>query len=389
MTENDLSYIINQLGEERGNYYNAVAPPIIQTSNFTSGTVEALRESLSDEYESYLYTRGNNPTLEILQKKLAALDGAEDALVFASGVAAVAIPVIANLKAGNHIVSVAKPYSWTNKLFNTLLPRFNVTCTMIDGTLIENFEKAIRPETKIIFLESPNTFTYELQDLKAVAELAKKKNIITIIDNSYCSPLLQKPIGMGIDLCMQTATKYIGGHSDAVGGVVSGSREMIKKIFAADFLNIGACMSPFNAFLFIRGLRTIELRVERSCSSAALLVTHFENHKKVLKMYYPFSKSFPQHELAVEQMKRGGGLFTVALAVQNVEQIEIFCSSLKRFLMAVSWGGHESLVFPVCATMPKESFDAANMDHKLVRFYIGLEDPKVLIDDIEQALTKI
>src|SRR6185295_18910074 len=136
----------------------------------------------------------------------------------------------------------------------------------------ENFEKAIQQNTKIIFLESPNTFTYELQDLRAVAEVAKQKGIITMIDNSYCSPLLQKPVETGIDLCMQTATKYIGGHSDAVGGVVTGTREMIKKIFAADFLNIGACMSPFNAFLFIRGLRTMELRVERSCSNAAALV---------------------------------------------------------------------------------------------------------------------
>jgi cystathionine beta-lyase/cystathionine gamma-synthase len=377
MTKNDLSYIINQLGEEREMYYNAVAPPIMQTSNFTSDSVASLRESLRDEYESYLYSRGNNPTIEILQKKLAALDGAGDALVFASGVAAIAIPVIANMKAGDHIISVAKPYSWTNKLFDTLLPRFNVSCTMIDGTQTENFERAILPNTKIIFLESPNTFTYELQDLRAVAALAKQKGILTMIDNSYCSPLLQKPIEMGIDLCMQTATKYIGGHSDAVGGAVTGSKEIMKKIFAADFLNIGACMSPFNAFLFLRGLRTLELRVERSCSSAATMVAHFENHKKVLKMYYPFSKSFSQHELALKQMKKGGGLFTIALDVDRVEQIETFCNSLKRFLMAVS------------ASIPKENFDALNMEHKLVRFYIGLEDPQVLIDDIEQAMKKI
>jgi len=148
-------------------------------------------------------------------------------------------------------------------------------------------------------------------------------------------------------------------------------------------------MSPFNAFLFLRGLRTLELRVERSCSSAAALVAHFEYHKKVLKMYYPFSESFPQRQLALKQMKKGGGLFTIALDVNQVGQIETFCNSLKRFLMAVSWGGHESLSFPLCATMPKENFDASNMEHKLVRFYIGLEDPQVLIDDIEQAIRLI
>ncbi len=385
----DLSYILNQLGEEREQYYNAVAPPIIQTSNFAFDDVASLRNALSDESKVYLYSRGNNPTIEILEKKLAALDGAEDALVFASGVAAVTIPVIANVKNGDHILCVVKPYSWTNKLFTALLPRFGVTCTMIDGTRIENFEEAIQSNTKLIFLESPNTFTYELQDLKAIASLAKSKSILTMIDNSYCTPLSQKPIEMGIDLSMQTMTKYIGGHSDAVGGVVSGSKEMIKKIFAADFLNIGAVLSPFSAFLFLRGLRTLELRVERSCASAATLVEHFENHPSVLKMYYPFSKSFPQHELAMKQMKKGGGMFTLALDVKTSEEIEKFCNSLKRFLMAVSWGGHESLVFPVCATMPKENFDASNTDHKLVRFYVGLEDPKVLIKDIEQAMEEI
>src|ERR1043165_7555742 len=155
-----ISYIINQLGEERENYFNAVSPPIYQTSNFAFDDVNSMRNALAEEYEFYLYSRGNNPTIEILQKKLAALDGAEDALVFASGVAAVSVPVIANVQASDHIVCVAKPYSWTNKLFNNLLPRFNVSCTMIDGTRIENFEKAIQPNTKLIFLESPNTFTY-------------------------------------------------------------------------------------------------------------------------------------------------------------------------------------------------------------------------------------
>lgn len=387
--KHDLSYIINQLGEERENYYHAVSPPIVQTSNFSFENVSDLRKALDDEYEAFLYSRGNNPTVEILQKKLAALDGAEEALVFASGVAAISIPIIANIKAGDHIISVSKPYSWTNKLFNTLLPRFAVTCTMVDGTRVENFEKAIRSNTKIIFLESPNTFTYELQDLQVVAQLAKSRGILTMIDNSYCSPLLQKPIEYGIDLSMQTMTKYVGGHSDAVGGVISGSKEMIKKIFSSDFLNIGAAISPFNAFLFLRGLRTFELRVNRSCDSAMQMVDYFEKHSKVLKVFYPFSKSFPQRELALKQMKKGGGMFTLALDVKDIPAIEKFCDSLKRFLMAVSWGGHESLAFPVCATIPKTDYNNDNTEHKLVRFYIGLEDPQVLIEDIEQAFGKI
>jgi len=382
----DLSYIINQFGEDREQYFNAVAPPIIQTSNFAFNTVEKLREGISDEFQGTLYSRGNNPTLDILRKKLAALDGAEDALVFASGVAALTVPVFANIKQGDHIICVNKPYSWTNKLFNDLLPRFGITTTMVDGTQIKNFEKAIQSNTKIIFLESPNTFTFELQDIEAVTKLAKSKNILTMIDNSYCSPLYQQPIKMGVDLCMQTATKYIGGHSDTVAGVVSGSCEMIKKIFVADFLNIGAIISPFNAWLLLRSLRTLELRVERSSQSAQKIVSHFENHPKIEKIFYPFSKSFPQNDLAKKQMKKPGGMFSIIVKTYSIEKIENFCNSLKRFLMAVSWGGHESLVFPASAVIKKVEYNSENSDHNLIRFYVGLEDPEVLICDIEQGL---
>ena len=182
----DLSHIFNELGEDRESYFGAVAPPIIQTSNFAFKNVAQLREAMRDEFAVDLYSRGNNPTVSILRKKIAALDHAEDALVLSSGVAAVFLAVFANVKQGDHIVSVAKPYSWTDKLFNVLLPRFGVTATMIDGTNIENFERAIQPNTKIIFLESPNSFTFELQDLEAVARLAKSKQLLTIIDNSYC-----------------------------------------------------------------------------------------------------------------------------------------------------------------------------------------------------------
>ena len=225
----DLSYILNELGEEREQYFQAVAPPIMQSSNFTFKSVSDFRQALADEYNATLYSRGNNPTVDILRKKLAALDGAEDALVFGSGIAAIAIPILALLNQGDHVVSVAKPYSWTIKLFERLLPKFGITTTFVDGTKTENFAAAIQPTTRLIFLESPNTFTYELQDLKAVATLAKSKNILTMTDNSYCSPLNQQPYKMGIDLVAQSATKFIGGHSDVVAGVVTGSKASLKR----------------------------------------------------------------------------------------------------------------------------------------------------------------
>ena len=181
----DLSYILNELGEERDEYFGAVAPPIIQTSNFVFKSVDKFRASLQDEYSTWLYSRGLNPTVEILRKKLAALDDAEDCLVFNSGASAIFSAVLANVKSGDHIVSVKDPYTWAQKMFNQILPRFNVSVTYIDGTKIENFEKAIQKNTTLIYLESPNSWSYELQDLKAVAELAKRNNVITICDNSY------------------------------------------------------------------------------------------------------------------------------------------------------------------------------------------------------------
>src|SRR4029079_5169220 len=181
----DLSYIINELGEERENYFNAISPPIAQTSNFAFKTVADLSKAFEDEMGGYLYSRGKNPTVEILRKKLAALDGAEDCLVFNSGAAAIFVAVLANVKAGDHIVSVDKPYTWAQKMFDNILPRFGVTTTYIDGRDIENFERAILPNTTVIYLESPNSWDFAIQDLKAVVELAKAENIVTIIDNSY------------------------------------------------------------------------------------------------------------------------------------------------------------------------------------------------------------
>ncbi len=381
----DLSQIINELGEDRESYFGAVAPPIIQTSNFAFKNVAQLREAMQDEFAADLYSRGNNPTITILRKKIAALDNAEDALVLSSGVAAVFLAVFANVKQGDHIVSVAKPYSWTDKLFNVLLPRFGVTATMIDGTNIENFERAIQPNTKIIFLESPNSFTFELQDLEAVARLAKSKRLLTIIDNSYCSPLYQRPLDFGIDISVQTATKYLGGHSDVIAGVIAGKKEMIEKIFKSDLLTVGSVISPFNAWLLIRSLRTLEIRLERIAQSTQRIAQFMENHPKVEKIYYPFSPSFPQYELAKKQMKQSPGLFTVVLKVNSMEAVEKFCNSLKHFLMAVSWGGHESLIFPSCAVIKPEDFNEHILAHRMVRFYIGLEGVDYLVEDIEGA----
>lgn len=382
----DISYIINELGEERDAYFNAVAPPIIQTSNFKVNTVDELKALFEDEYSGYLYSRGLNPTVEILRKKLAALDGAEDALVFNSGASAIFAGVLANVKAGDHIVSVDKPYTWAQKMFDAILPRFGVTTTYIDGTKIENFERAILPNTTLIYLESPNSWDFKLQDLKAVSELARSENIVTMIDNSYCSPLYQRPIAHGIDLVMQTATKYIGGHSDTVGGVLSGTKTMIKKIFDSEFLNIGSGIQPFNAWLLIRGLRTLPARLERISATTRKVVSHLKSHPRVDGVLFPLDESFPQYNLAKAQMQGACGLLSFYVHAQTRAEIVNFCESLKHIMMAVSWGGHESLIIPKCASLTPEQFDPAVKEHRMLRLYTGLEDPDYLIRDLEQAM---
>jgi cystathionine beta-lyase/cystathionine gamma-synthase len=386
---NDLSYILTELGEERELYFNAVSPPIMQTSNFAFKKVEDLRKAFADEMGGYLYSRGLNPTVDILRKKLAALDGAEDCLVFGSGAAAIFAGILANVKSGDHIVSVRNPYTWAQRMFDVILPRFGVSTTYVDGREIKNFEAAVKPNTSFIYLESPNSWNYELQDIKAVAALAKSKNIVTMIDNSYCTPLLQRPIEMGIDLAMQTATKYISGHSDTLGGVLSGSHQMMKKIFDSEYLNVGSGIQPFNAWLLIRGLRTLPARLERITRSTYEVIKFLKQHSKIDQIIFPFESSFPQYQLAKEQMRDACGLLTFTIKDGTMECITNLCESLKHIMMAVSWGGHESLILPKCAGIDPKDFNAAEPSHQYIRLYVGLEDASYIINDLNQALQAI
>lgn len=379
----DLSYILNHLGEDRDEYFNAVSPPIIQTSNFKFNSVLDFREKIAGEFEHHVYTRGNNPTVNILRKKIAALEHAEDCLVFSSGVAAVASAVMGNIKTGDHIVCVKSAYSWTKALLQKYLPRFGVTHTMVDGTSLTEIEDAITPETRILLLESPNSTVFELQDLAGCAAICKKHNLISVIDNSYSTPLFQNPIDFGIDLVLHSGTKYINGHSDVVMGLLCGKADMIKKIFYSEYMNIGHIISPHDAFLAIRGLRTLALRVQRSNDTCSKLVELLTGHPKIEKIYYPFINA--QQALAVKQMK-GGGMFTLALKANSKEQLIQFCDSLKRFLIAVSWGGHESLIIPIVTFYDTPGAPDPDLPWNLVRFYIGLEEFDVLYKDILSGL---
>ncbi len=383
----DISYIINHLGEDREKYFNAVTPPVFQTSNFAFRNVAELKKAIASEKDSYIYSRGNNPTTEILCKKIAALEDTEEALAFASGMAAISSAVISFVRTGDHIVSVRNNYSWANYLMTSFLPRFGVETTFVDGRQAENFGKAARKNTKLFYLESPNSLTFELQDIEAVAAIAKSDGIATLIDNSYSSPLTQSPASMGIDIILHSASKYLGGHSDVVAGIVCGSSENIKRIFDNEYLGLGGILSPFNAWLMLRGLRTLPARIDRISATTGKVVEYLENHPLVEEVLYPLSPRHPQYNLAIKQMLKPTGLLSVRLSVRDNDKIELFVNSLRQFLIGVSWGGHESLVFPAMSfdnNRKKEEYSG-----NLVRLYVGLDEPDSLISDLDQAFKKI
>ncbi len=383
------SEILTHLGEERDKYFQAVSPPVIQTSNFCFPNLKSFRTAFRNELEHHIYSRGNNPTVQILRAKLAALEGTEDSLIFSSGSGAIAAAVIAQVKAGDHIVCVEGPYSWTHALLTQFLARFGVTHTFVDGRDMAAIETAIQKNTKVLYLESPSSLTFNLQDLEACARLARKHGLVSIIDNSFASPIFQQPAKLGIDLVLHSGTKYINGHSDVVCGVVCGSKEKIFQIFNSEQMTLGSILPPHDAAMVIRGLRTLPLRMERVSASALLIARYLEAHPKVAQVIHPMLPSFPQHDLAKRQMSGAGGLFSVYFRAESLTKMEAFIQELQRFLIAVSWGGHESLIMPVAGFYGIEGRVDSELPWNLVRFSIGLEDPDWLIADIERALLKL
>jgi len=384
--DDHISFILNDLGEDREKYFNAMSPPVIQTSNFVFPDVESFREGVLNEAHSHVYTRGNNPTVEILRKKIAALEGTDDALIFASGSAAVAAAIMGCVSQGDHVICVRHPYSWTSSLLNKYLARFGVLHDFVDGSDLAAIEKLIRPVTRLLYLESPNTFTYELQDIKACVSLAKKHNILTAIDNSYSSPIFQQPAKMGVDIVLHSVTKYINGHSDVVAGVVCSNNQIIQKIFVDEYMSLGGIISPHDASLVIRGLRTLPLRLERIQKSTQTIIQSLKGHPLIKKLIYPFDPDFPQYELAKKQMSGCGGLFTIEFNVPDIKSLLQIIGKIKRWKIAVSWGGHESLVLPMAALYNLPGRSDPHIPWSYVRFYVGLEEPEYLLEDLMNAM---
>jgi cystathionine beta-lyase len=382
----EIDEILYYEGENPENWFQAIVPPIFQTSNFHLRNVAEFREKIQDEMSHYLYTRGNNPTVHILRQKIAALEGMEDALVFSSGSAAMSAAVASLIKQGDHILCVSKPYTWTRKFLEQWLPRFGVETSWFDGTQLEDVKQKIKPNTRLIVLESPNSLTFELQDLKSIANMAHDRGIFTVLDNSYATPLYQQAGPLGIDLSVHSATKYLNGHSDVVAGVVAGSKKLIKQMFSQEYMMWGAICSPYEASMILRGLRTLPIRLQRSSETALFLAHKLEQHPKVQSVLHPHLPSFPQYELAKQQMKGCGGLFSILLKTTEESSLIKFSDALSRFKMAASWGGYESLQMPMVAFA---SYNNSQLPMQLVRLYAGLEDPNFLWQDLEQALEKI
>lgn len=387
MMENQFpdDWIINHLGEDRGSYLNAVAPPVFLTSNFCFPHLESMRSALQQESSQPFYTRGTNPSLQMLEQKMAALEGGDAALLFASGSAAIAAAIASCVSSGDHVICVDKPYSWTAKLLSSWLSRFRVSVDFVEGSL-DAVKAHIKTETRVLYLETPNSMTFELQDIQSLTSLAKPLGITTIVDNSYSTPIFQKPLLLGADMVVHSATKYFSGHSDAVGGILVCKKDKREKIFAGEYMTWGGTMSPMNAWLILRGLRTLPIRLKKSQENGMAVAEWLSKQPKIKQLRYPFHSSHPQFELAQKQMGGAGGLLSFVLDTEDFGKIEKFCNSLRYFLLACSWGGYESLCFPTAALVSSANYQKANQNPGLVRLYCGLEEKENLVADIENAL---
>ncbi|RPG64186.1 MAG: aminotransferase class V-fold PLP-dependent enzyme [Flammeovirgaceae bacterium TMED290] len=384
--------IINQLAEEKDNYFNAAIPPIFSNSNFVFSNVKDMRNAMSAKSSQPFYTRGSNPTTSIFEKKIAALEKTDKAIALSSGMAAISTAILSQVKSGEHIISIERPYTGTDRFMKEILPSLNIEVSFIDGCFPKNFKNKIKNNTKLIYLESPNSWSYKMQDLEIISQIARKNNIVTIIDNSYCSPINCNPSEWGIDLIIHSATKYIGGHANAMGGVICGSNKLINNINNKEFKLMGSVLSPFNSWLFINGLRTLPIRMKYIAKSTPKIVDFLEKNNKVKKIIYPHSESFTQSELTNKYIKNPCGQFTIVLKTEKKSEIEKFCNNLNHFYMGASWGGHESLIFPEISRYNNDSEYYSKTDflpHNYIRFYIGLEDTNLLIDDLDKSFHSI
>jgi cystathionine gamma-synthase len=375
-------------GSDLGRKNRPLSTPIYQTSTFAvTDNDQQVRVTPTDQF----YTRYGNPTNTVVEKAVAELEGTDAALLFASGMGAITSAILALMKAGDHIVAQQDIYGGTMKFLSRWLPKLGVETTFVETTEYEQYEHAVKPNTRLLYLESPTNPTLRVVDLRKAAAVARKHKLLTMIDSTLATPINQRPADFGIDLVMHSGTKYFGGHCDLSCGILAGGNDLIDMIHESRTV-LGGVMDPHAAWLLLRGMKTIAVRVQRQNENALLIAQFLARHSKVRRVYFPFEESHSQRALAMEQMQGGGGLLSFEVDGSG-EDARRLAESLHLFSLAPSLGGVDSLVcLPVLtshAMISAEQREKMGVTDQLVRLSVGIESVDDLIADLEQALAAV
>jgi methionine-gamma-lyase len=378
-------------GEEKFRLGTSVGTTIARTANFTFENTEEMKRWAEGKSSAYIYTRYGNPTLTVAEEKIAALEGAEAAVVAASGSAVISAALLSQLRAGDELISTRQLYGGSYKLLRDIFPRYGIVVRYVD-TDLAGIERLVTPRTKALYIETPTNPTLRLVDLHRAAHFAREWGILAVIDNTFATPVLQKPLQMGFNMVVHSASKYLAGHSDVIAGAAAGSAALIRDV-RANIIQLGGSMDPEAAFLLIRGMKTLEVRVERQCRSAMTVARFLKKHPKVARVHYPGLPSHPDHRLAKRQMRGFGAMLAFDLKggpKAGLAAARRFCDRVRVFLLAASLGGVESLVIlPIYTShynMSLAELAAAGVAPGTVRMSVGLEDPRDLVEDLRQAL---
>jgi len=375
-------------GEPKHGLNAPVTTPIVRTSNFTFASTEEMKRWAEGKSKAYIYTRYGNPTLAVAEAKIAELENGEAALVTASGSAAISSAVLAVLQAGDEMIATRQLYGGSYRLMYEVLPRMGIRVNFVD-TNLEGVEGLVNAKTRALYVESPTNPSLRIVDLRKAVVLARKHKLVSLVDNTFATPILQKPLDLGFDIALHSATKYLAGHSDLIGGAVAGSREWVKKVRDMVIV-LGGSMDPDPAYLLIRGLKTLEVRVARQSESALAVARFLEGHPKVARVHYPGLPGHADYRLAKRQMAGFGGMLAFDLK-GGLAAARRFCDKTRLFLLAASLGGVESLiVLPKYTShyrMNTAELEAAGVDPGTVRVSVGLEDARDMIADLKQALS--
>ncbi len=379
-------------GKEK-NQYGTLATPIYQSSTFIFDSAEQGGRRFALEEEGYIYTRLGNPTTTVLEKKMADLENAEAALAVSSGMGAVTSLMWTILKQGDHIVADNNLYGCTFASFMHGLTKFGVEIDIVDASNPDNVKEAMKENTKVVYCETPTNPSLKLVDIGKLAKIAHQGNAVLVVDNTFSSPYLQKPLDMGADVVIHSGTKFLNGHGDVIMGVVCGKKDLIDAVRFVGLKDLtGAVMSPFDAFLVTRGLKTLPIRMDKHCENAMKVATYLENHEKIERIYYPGLKSHPQYDLAKKQMKKPGSLMAFELK-GGFEAGKKLMNEVKLCTLAVSLGDTETLIqHPASMThspYTAEERAKAGIPDSLVRLSVGLEDVEDIIEDLKIALEKV